>query len=129
MARGKPVELATRSFDNQSQATAFFKKMLWRYKTGENVNKIDTLDLLAILERHPEFTQKVGCGFDHFEVMLTDHGTRCFRIVRKDNSGTDFSYYHCITQKPLTRKQEVSQAFRSVVKIDLFNGRFRNSCG
>jgi hypothetical protein len=55
------------------------------------------LDLSALLERHDEYTQKVGCGVDHFEVMATEHGTNCFRIVRKDGSGTDFSYRHCIT--------------------------------
>lgn len=123
MARGKPVELATRSFDNQTKATQYFKDMLNRYEAGDRVGLNDSLDLSALLERHDEYAQKVGCGVDHFEVITTEHGTNCFRIVRTDGSGTDFSYRHCITQRPPTRKQEVSQAFRRVVQIDLYSAR------
>lgn len=123
MARSKPVEIATRSFENQSKATEFFKQMLNRYRAGDRVGADDGLDLSALLERHNEYTQKVGCGVDHFEVMATDHGTNCFRIVRTDGSGTDFSYRHCITQRPPTRKQEVSQAFRRAVQLDLYAAR------
>lgn len=55
--------------------------------------------------------------------MLTEHGTQCFRIVRIDGTGTDFSYPHCISQRPPTRKQEVSDAFRWVVRVDLYRAR------
>lgn len=123
MGRRKPVDLATRSFDNQGIATEYFKEMLGRYKPGNQVNDIDALDLAALLERHDEYPIKVGVGIDHFEVMMTEHGTPCFRIIRKDGSGTDFSYRHCITQRPPTRKQEVSQAFRRVVRFDLYDAR------
>lgn len=124
MARGKPVELATRKFDNQTLATSFFREMLGRYKVGERVNEINSLDLASLLERHPEYSQKVGCGVDHFEVMLDkEHGSKCFRIVRTDGSGTDFSYIWSIKQSAPSRKQEVSQAFRRVVQIDIFRRR------
>lgn len=35
MARGKPVELATRTFANQTLATQFFRDMLARYRPGQ----------------------------------------------------------------------------------------------
>lgn len=123
MARGNPVVLATRSFPSQGVATAFFKEMLARYRAGDRISDVDALDLAALLERHDEFAQKVGSGTDHFSVMMTEHGTPCFRIERKDGTGTDFSYRHCITQRPPSRKQEVSQAFRRVVRFDLFKAR------
>lgn len=123
MARAKPVELATRSFPKQGDATTFFKTMLRRYQPGERVNYEDALDVAALLERHTEYTAKIGCGVSHFEVMMTEQGTPCFRIIRKDGSGTDFSYPHCITQRPPTRKQEISQAFRRVVRFDLYKAR------
>ena len=104
--RSKPVELATRSFDKQGDATAFFKAMLNRYRHGERVSDDDGLDVAALLERHTEYAIKVGCGVEHFEVVLTEHGTQCFRIVRVDGSGTDFSYPHCISQRAPTRKHE-----------------------
>lgn len=121
--RSKPVELATRSFYKQGDATAFFRAMLNRYRPGERVNDDDALDLAALLERHTEYVAKVGSGVSHFQVMLTDHGTQCFRIIRTDGSGTDFSYPHCITQQPPSRKQEVSQAFRRAVRFDLYKAR------
>ena len=52
--RSKPVELATRSFEKQGDATAFFKAMLNRYRPGERVSDEDGLDVAALLERHTE---------------------------------------------------------------------------
>lgn len=121
--RSKPVELATRSFEKQGDATAFFKAMLHRYHAGERVSVEDGLDVAALLERHTEYVAKVGCGVSHFEVMMTVHGTQCFRIIRTDGSGTDFSYPHCISQRPPSRKQEVAQAFRRAVRFDLYRAR------
>ena len=105
MPRGDPVELSTRSFANQTLATAHFRAMLGRYRPGDRVAEVDTLDLSALLERHNEYRDKVGPGVDHFEVMMTDYGTPCFRIVRTDGSGTDFSFGHCIKRTPPSRKQ------------------------
>lgn len=123
MARGKPIELATLTFDNQKRATEFFKAMLNHYKPGQIVEKEDSLHLASLLERHSEYAQKIGCGIDHFEVMMTKQSTQCFRICRVDGSGTDFSYGHCITGRPPARKQEVSQAFRQVIRIDLYRAQ------
>jgi hypothetical protein len=123
MARGKSVDLATRSFATQTLAMGYFRAMLGRYRPGDRVNDADALDLAALLERHDEYTIKVGCGVDHFEVMMTEHGTPCFRVVRPDGTGTDFSYPHCVTGRPPTRKQEVSQAFRRAVRFDLYRAR------
>ena len=123
MGRGKPVELATNSFPNQATATEYFRAMLNRYRPGDMVSAEDSLQLSALLERHTEYDQKVGCGVDHFTVMMTEHGTQCFRIIRKDGTGTDVSYLHCIKGRPPARKQEVTQAFRKAVRLDLFKAR------
>jgi hypothetical protein len=97
--------------------------MLNRYEPGDRVEDNDGLDLAALLERHSEYTQKVGCGLDYFSVMMTEHGRQCFRLIRKDGTGTEFSYPHCITQRPPSRKQEVSSALRWAVRLDLFKKR------
>jgi hypothetical protein len=125
MARGNPVVIATRSFATQSEAKEFFKEMLNRYRPGDTVEEGDSLDLAAVLERHPEYAQKLGCGIERFEVMMTDHCTQCFRIIREDGTETDVSYLSCVTGKPPTQKQEVSKAFRRVVRVDLFRARDR----
>lgn len=123
MGRAKPVELDTRAFEKQSDATTFFREMLNRYRPGDRVSEEDSLHLAALLERHPEYTTKVGCGVDHFEVQMTEHGTPCFRIVRVDGNGTDFSYPRCISGRAPSRKQEVSAAFRQAVKFGLYEAR------
>jgi hypothetical protein len=122
----KPVSLTTREFASQGTATAYFKEMLNRYSPGEQVSSEDALDISTLLERHSEYAQKVGCGIDHFEVMMTDQGTQCFRIVRRDGSGTDFSYRHCVSGRPPTRKSEVSQAFRQAVRFDIYKLAMRS---
>ncbi len=119
----KPVSIATREFDSRGDATAFFKEMLNRYEPGERVGDEDFLDLSALLERHHEYGQKVGVGIDHFEVIMTEHGSQCFRVVRTDGTGTDFSYLTCVKGTPPSHKTEVSRGFRHAVRIDLFRAR------
>jgi hypothetical protein len=70
MARGNVVELATQRFETQGLAILFFKKMLSRYRPGERVGEEDALHLAALLERHDEYKDKVGCGVEHFAVMM-----------------------------------------------------------
>ena len=123
MCKSKPVELATQSFATQTQATAFFQAMLGRYTPGERVSETDFIDLAALLERHTEYKQKIGCGLDHFTVMMTEKRTPCFRIERTDKSGTDFSYDHCIKRKAPSRKQEVAAALRNAVQSTIYEAR------
>jgi hypothetical protein len=123
VGRSKFVELDTRTFKTQSEATTFFREMLSRYEPGNRVNDEDSLDLAALLERHPNYVTKIGCGVDHFGVEKTQHGTKCFRVVRVDGSNTDFSYPKCIAGRSPSRKQEVSAAFRQVVRFDLYRAR------
>lgn len=71
--------------------------MLYSYRPKQRVSDNDAVHLAALLERHSEYEEKVGIGIDHFEVMHAEYGTRCFRIVRADGTGVDFSFHHCIT--------------------------------
>jgi hypothetical protein len=118
-----PVEIATRSFAKKGDAIEFFRAMLNRYKPDERVNDADALDLAALLERHPEYKTKVGKGIDHFEVMMTVHGSQCFCVARVDDSKTDFSFMQAVAGRAPSRKQEVSAAFRWAIRIDLYKAR------
>lgn len=95
----KTLMLDTRTFDSKGAAKLFFRRMLNRYRPGDQLSDEDALDLEALLRLHTEAEQKVGVGIGHFEVMTADYGTKCFRIVRIDGSSDDFSYIHCITPK------------------------------
>ena len=60
MARGNRVELATRLFANQSEASVFFKAMLNKYKPNARVSDGDSLELAALLSpsAEPELAQQ-----------------------------------------------------------------------
>jgi hypothetical protein len=73
--------------------------MLNRYRPTQLVCEEDAADLAALLKRHSEYEEKVGVGIDHFEVMRAEYGTQCFRLVRTDGTGEDFSYLHCIVDR------------------------------
>jgi hypothetical protein len=99
MARKKPVILDTISFDNQTQAHAFFQQVLQRYVPGEQVSAEDTIHLAELFKRHPSYLAKVGPGVDYFEVMPERFGSQCFCAVLKDGTKEGFSYQKCITQR------------------------------
>jgi hypothetical protein len=117
------VSIDMRAFGSQGEAIAFFKAMLNRYKPGERVSDEDALDLAALLVRHDEYADKVGIGVNYFEVMMTEHGTQCFRVVRTDGTGTDFSYGHCVRGRPPSHKSEVLRALRQAIRFDLYKAR------
>ena len=72
--------------------------MLSRYRPGERVNPADGEDLDALLDEHPDSLRKRAVGVSHFEVMMSAEGTPCFRVVRTDGTGEDFSFYSCINK-------------------------------
>jgi hypothetical protein len=123
MARGNPIILATQSFATQAAANAHFSAMLNRYKPGDKISDEDAADLHCLLERHPRCAEKIGCGLSHFELMATGHGSNCFRVVRTDGSGTDFSIKTCITGRASPMKEMVNRALRDAVKIDIYEVR------
>lgn len=118
-----PVEIATQSFAKKGDAIAFFRAMLNRYAPGDRVSDADALDLAAVLERHPEYAMKVGSGIDHFEVMMTVHGSQCFCVMRTDGTKTDFSFMQAVAGRAPSKKQEVSRAFRWAIRFDLYRAR------
>jgi hypothetical protein len=51
--------------------------------------------LASLLERHPEASEKIGSGIDHFEVQSADFASQCFRVVRTDGTWARFSCIRC----------------------------------
>lgn len=95
MAR-KPVQIGSMHFARKSDATRFFRDMLNRYAPGDDVSPADTILLRALLERHPEATQKMGVGITGFKVRSADYNTQCFWVSRSNGSTEKFSFYACI---------------------------------
>lgn len=119
MDKGRRFVIATADFADDAEAAGFFKAMLGRYRPGTRVGEADAMHLRALIERHPDRAGKVGCGISHFEVMGTEHGVPCFRLVRTDGTGTDFSCRHCIDGRASSPRHAVKKALRRAVRYDL----------
>jgi hypothetical protein len=96
MARSQPVSFGDLHFSKKSDAKAYLKEMLNRYRPGERVSDQDAPRLDAALQRHPEAAEKVGCGLVGFEVHEADYGTQCFWVRRTDDTLERFSYISCV---------------------------------
>ena len=114
------IEIGDIHFDTKKAAKAFFKAMLARYKDGEEINQNDSMHLYSLIERHPEASQKIGCGIKRLYRKKTTHGTSCFWLERTDGSVTEFSYGSCVDAKGKSLYQEFAEACRESVKEDLF---------
>lgn len=101
MGKARSIQIDTRFFEKAGDATAFFSSMLQGYPQGARVSDADAEDLYALIKRHDEMPEKVGCGIDYFAVdAAPDYpDQRCFWIVRTDGSRIDVSYKHCLERK------------------------------
>lgn len=96
MAKAQSVEIAGHQFPRKTDALAFLKVMLNRYRPGDTVGAEDKAFLLEALRRHPDAASKIGCGVKSFEIRSADYGTQCFWILRVDGTDERFSYKSCI---------------------------------
>jgi hypothetical protein len=111
------LEVGGLSFPSKTTATVQTDRD--RYQMGERIPDPDATELSWLLERHPDFRDKVGCGIAYFSVRLAEFDTRCFEIVRKDGSSTDFSFGTCIDGKAASPLSEAVAALRAAVTGDI----------
>ena len=71
MGKARAISLETRHFEKAGDATAFFSAMLQRYAIGDTLTDEDQADVGALLKRHDEMDDKVGCGVDRILVALS----------------------------------------------------------
>jgi len=96
MGKSIPVQLGAIRFPTKDAALSVVRDTLNRYKPGQRVYSADEPLLHALLLRHPHATAKIGVGVDHFMVRSADFGTKCFWVVRTDQSTERFSYKECL---------------------------------
>ena len=89
----------TRTFAKKGDAHEVFRVMLNKYDPGHRLTETDSIDLMALLKHHTEYSAKIGVGVSYLAVMRNQFNTQSFQIVRIDGSTDDFSYKHCITPK------------------------------
>lgn len=119
MARGKPVILRSCCFPRQKDAEEFFRIILHRAPLKSPLPVEDEAIVLELLERHPEYSMKEGCGIQYIEVRINQEPghrpTRGFHIVRTDGSSIDFSFKVCISQRGKNLLEQVRCACRQAI--------------
>lgn len=113
-------------FGSKSEALAHFKEMLGRYHNNQEIGADDSEHLHALLARHPEAVDKIGCGVRRFHKRITSKGTSCFWLERENGDVTDFSYISCVNVKGNSLYQEFAEACRETVQPELDQAKKRH---
>lgn len=102
MGKARRIVLRTRTFEKAGDAAAFFRDILHTYSMGDRVSDADEVELTALLERHDEREEKIGCGINYFKVDTApdNYPGKCFWIVRTDSTTIDISIKHCLEARP-----------------------------
>lgn len=110
------IILPSRTFTSKASAKDFFRKILNRYAIGHDLNQEDFEVLSELLERHPDYEEKLRHGISSIRVLPDDQNrNRCFWIVGENDELTDFSYLICINGEHRPIMQQISSACRTAV--------------
>lgn len=136
MIRTPKYIINSKPFTSQEAIKKHFQEVL-RHAVLDQALAGETLeDCIELFKRHPEWTQKKGCGIDSVRVIENPvYGDRCFWIYRTDGTDTDISYLSCVKSKAKSPRSQFMAAARNAVvdqildfKRQAYNGRFMVHC-
>lgn len=113
------ITLGVLEFDTQKAAKEEIQR---RLHEAELEKPLDDFDFwMALLERHPNASQKIGCGIVSFKVTLNRYRQRCLYATRWNDTPVDFSYIKCL--RPQTPRELFTRALRHAVEPDIISFR------
>ncbi|TXG55757.1 hypothetical protein EZV62_017070 [Acer yangbiense] len=94
----RPVSLGPKQFGSSVEMFDYLYKFLHYWPPNVNVNKYEQMVLLKLLEEgHAEPDKKIGGGIQAFQVRYHPMWkSRCFFLIRDDDSVDDFSFRKCV---------------------------------
>ncbi|CAN7100748.1 protein EMBRYO DEFECTIVE 514 [Brassica rapa] len=94
------VKLGPKEFGSSVAMFDYFTKFMHFWPTGLDVNKYEQMVLLDLIKKgHSEPDKKIGGGIKAFQVRTHPMWkSRCFFLVREDDSADDFSFRKCVDQ-------------------------------
>src|SRR5215470_20142836 len=96
MSRGGRLTIGQRTFATRRDARHFVDDLLYGQPLKVTIPEPHHSFLRALISMHPYAEEKVGKGIDHFTVVHSVRGRRCFCLTRIDGSNTDFTFYECV---------------------------------
>ncbi|KAJ0238203.1 Protein EMBRYO DEFECTIVE 514 [Hirschfeldia incana] len=93
-----PVKLGPKEFVTSVAMFDYFTKFMHFWPTDLDVNKYEHMVLLDLIKKgHTEPDIKIGGGIKAFQVRTHPMWkSRCFFLVREDDTADDFSYRKCV---------------------------------
>ncbi|XP_076899142.1 protein EMBRYO DEFECTIVE 514-like [Bidens hawaiensis] len=93
-----PVSVGYKSFETSVEMYDYFFKFLHYWPPNLNINKYEHAMLLDLLKKgHLEADKKIGAGIKALQVRYhPQYKSRCFFLVREDDSADDFSFRKCV---------------------------------
>ena len=113
-----PVKIGERIYNSKKEALSHYKAILNSYNFGDVLNKSDSKEVLSLLEIDPNRKGKCGDGVKEVRVARLKYNTKCFELVRIDDT-TDFTSYTKIINAPQTDFTKFLSACRQAVQEDL----------
>ena len=102
-----PYVLVDEEFRTKQHVTDRCREIIAATPDGADVVSEHLPFLFALFQHHDEWPDKSAGGVVRITTQTTDHGTRCFALVRTDNSTIDISFPHSIKHIPTTRKRDL----------------------
>ncbi|XP_021891847.1 protein EMBRYO DEFECTIVE 514 [Carica papaya] len=118
-----PGESGPKEFGSSVEMFDYFYKALHFWPPSLNVNKYEYMVLLDLIKKgHPEPARKIGKGIQAFQVRFHPlFKSRCFFVVREDESVDDFSFRKCVAPNTLLHQHDM--------KMKSDNNRTKNGGG
>ncbi|KAF4368026.1 hypothetical protein F8388_002637 [Cannabis sativa] len=93
-----PVQLGPKTFSSSVEMFDYFFKFLHYWPPNLNINEYEHMVLLDLLKKgHAESDKKIGGGVKSFQVRFHPMWkSRCFFLIRNDESTDDFSFRKCV---------------------------------
>ncbi len=116
MSKRQNFVIAGKTFPTKIELQEFIKGILYQYQDGQHLSDSDFEFMLEVLKHHPDFKIKNGVGIKAIFVKQNPvyKSTRCFWILRQDDSETDFSYLECL--KATSHEKKFINACRSAIE-------------
>ncbi len=116
----KQIQIGGHIYKSKREALSRNQLILSKYNFGECLEGSDFDDVIELLQLHPKAKEKIGAGIKSVRITRLRYDTKCFEVVRSDDTLAPFSYRKLI-QAPLGDFQKFSEACRLAVQDDLRN--------
>ncbi|KAL8141926.1 hypothetical protein V2J09_014958 [Rumex salicifolius] len=113
-----PVSIGPKTFESSLDMFDYFFKFLHHWSPNLDVNKYEHMALLDLIKKgHSEPEKKIGCGVKSFQIRNhPEYKSRCFFVVRNDQSAEDFSFRKCVDHiLPLPENMKANREVNKVL--------------